>query len=365
MKNQKIALPALSLAATMMLAACGGGGGGSSNTGAAAPASGASTPVVGTAIAPQTSVPASTYAAATMQSAAFSQLNAYRLAMGVGELKQDTILDSAAQAHALYLDANLGNGSITALSHNEVSTLSNYYEATPLSRAQKAGAPVTEWIGEEAAAGNPQANATAYASDCIGQYLNSVYHLEGATSNQETVGIGFTQSTANYVNYTCVLDYGQVSGVSGTPQGNGLDQAAGQQMSTTAIATSPLANETGVALTLRAESPNSVPDVAAPGRPVFVRVRADKPGDVLTVTSFTLTAANGSVVPARIIVPRAALTGSTSAATADVNNELPSGVAFLVPLAPLTANTTYTASFSGARDGSPISKSWPYSTGAN
>jgi Uncharacterized protein with SCP/PR1 domains len=223
MKNNKITLTALSLAATMMLAACGGGGGGggSSNTGAAAPASSASTPTAGTAIAPQTSVPASTYAATTMQSAAFSQLNAYRLAMGVGELKQDTILDTAAQAHALYLDANLGNGSITALSHNEVSTLSNYYEATPLSRAQKAGAPVTEWIGEEAAAGNPQANATAYASDCIGQYLNSVYHLEGATSSQETVGIGFTQSTANYVNFTCVLDYGQVSGVSGSPKETG------------------------------------------------------------------------------------------------------------------------------------------------
>jgi hypothetical protein len=109
----------------------------------------------------------------------------------------------------------------------------------------------------------------------------------------------------------------------------------------------------------------AAPDIAAPGRPIMVRVNAANAGDVLTVSSFTLTAANGTVVAARIIVPSAALTGSSAGVTADVNNGLFPGVAFLLPLAPLTANTTYTATFSGARDGTPISVTWNFSTAAS
>jgi hypothetical protein len=97
----------------------------------------------------------------------------------------------------------------------------------------------------------------------------------------------------------------------------------------------------------------------------MVQVNAASAGDVLTVSSFTLTAANGTVVPTRIIVPSAALTGSTASATADVNSgEMQPGHAFLLPLAALTANTTYTVAFSGARDGTPISKTWTFTTGS-
>ena len=352
------------IAALLALAACGGGGGGSSSTGAAAPASGASTPATSSAAAPvATSVAAATYASTSMQASAFSQLNAYRLGMGVGELSQDTILDTAAQAHALYQNVNLANGSLTAVTHDEVSTLTDYYEATPLSRADKAGAPATEWIGENVAVGITQGTPTAFASDCVDQFLNTVYHLQGATDNQQTIGIGFQQNTTQG-SYACVMDFGETTGVSGTPVANGFDSLAGQQMATTAIGHAPLSNETNVALTMTAESPNPAPDVASPGRPIMVRVNASSAGDVLTVTSFTLTSSAGTVVPGRIIVPSAALTGSASGATADVNNSLVPGVAFLLPLAPLSANTTYTASFVGERDGTPISVTWSFTTGA-
>jgi hypothetical protein len=86
-------------------------------------------------------------------------------------------------------------------------------------------------------------------------------------------------------------------------------------------------------------------------------------GDVVTVSSFTLKAPDGSSVPGRIIVPSAAMTGSTGA-TADVNNALFNGVVVFLPLSPLAANTTYMASFSGQRDGKPVSKTWAYTTGA-
>jgi hypothetical protein len=307
-------------------------------------------------------VPAATFASGTAQASIFSQLNAYRTAMGVGQLKQDPVLDVSATAHALYLVTNFANGNITSTTHNEVSTFADFYEATPLSRAGKAGAPATEWISENVAVGLTQANGSAFASDCLGQYLNTVYHLQNATEVEETIGTGFQQNTAQGT-YSCVLDFGQTTGVSGTPVANGFLLSAGQQMATTAIAHSPLANETSVARAMTAEIPNPAPDFASPGRPIMVRVTAANAGDVLTVSSFTLTSSGGTVVPARIIVPSAALTGS-SGATADVNNEMAAGVAFLLPQAPLAANTTYTVSFSGARTGTPISTTWSFTTGS-
>lgn len=356
-------LTSAAIAATFLIAACGGGGGNS--TPASSPSNtSSSSSTAATSIAPQTSVPTPSYGSATMQASAFTLLNNYRLAMGVGELAQDPILDTSAQAHALYLDSNLANGNLTALSHNETSSFANYYGDTPLSRAQKAGAPATEWISEVIAAGLPQSSSTVYASDCLRQYINTVYHLQDITSTQQTMGIGFQQTSGSYQNYSCVIDFGQTAGVSGTPMANALNLSGGQQLPVGTVATAPLSNENSVALAMVAENVNPAPDIAKPGRPIMVRVNAANQGDVLTVTSFTLTTAAGVSVPARIIVPSAALTGSTSSATADVNNALFPGVAFLLPLTPLSANTTYNVTFSGARDGSAVSKSWSFTTGS-
>ncbi|VWC11032.1 allergen V5/Tpx-1-like protein [Burkholderia lata] len=356
-------LAAISLSVT--LAACGGGGdGGNNGTNNASTPPAQTTPPTGTSVPPQTSAPNTTYAAGSMQASAFSTLNAYRLAMGVGVLAQDQILDTSAQAHSQYVYSNLSNGKLAAVAHDEVSTFADYYADTPLARARKAGAPVTEWIGEVAAQNFAQASAANYGTSCVSWYLNTVYHLQSVTSSQQTVGIGFKQPIAGgFANYTCVLDFGQTAGVTGTPGPNTLQLGAGQQMPTTAIAHSPLANETNVARAMSiGEAPNPAPDVATPGRPIMVMVNAAASGDLLTVSSFTLTAANGTVVPARIIVPSASLAGSTSAATADPNNELFRGVAFLLPLAPLTANTTYTVQFNGARNSTPINTAWTFTT---
>lgn len=358
MKNQTIALAAVSLAATMMLVACGGGGGGGGNGSGSTPTSTAPATNPGNL---QTTVPTATYTSGTAQASILSQLNTYRSAMGVGLLKQDSVLDTSASAHALYLVNNFANGSITSVTHNEVSTFANYYEATPLSRARKAGAPATEWIGENAAVGLNLTTGDANAASCIGQYLNTLYHLAAATSVQETMGVGF-QTNAGQGTYGCVLDFGETTNVSGTPVDNGLYAGGGQQMATDASAVTPYPNETNVARAMVAETPNPAPDLASPGRPVLFRVTASSAGDVLTVSSFTLTA-NGATVPARIIVPSAAMTGSTGA-TADVNNALFVGVVALLPLAPLAANTTYTATFSGQRDGKPVSRTWVFTTGS-
>jgi len=357
-------IPPLIVLAVFALSACGGGGGTNASSASATMPSSPSGPSASTASSLQTSVANPTYAASSAQLTAFSQLNAYRLQMGVGELEQDTTLDTAAQAHATYLNANFSTGALTALTHDEVATLLNYYDDTPLDRAQKAGAPVTEWIGESIG-DSTQATATAAGSDCVTELLDTVYHMEAMTDTEQIIGIGFAPISAQVGFNVCNFVFGSTSGVSGTPQANAIPVTGGQQMATTAIVTVPLSGETGVALSMVAESPNPVPSITSPGRPLMVRVNAASAGDVLTVSSFTLTDAKGNAVPGEIMIPAGAAAGSTSSAVTDPNGIVGQGVAFFIPSQPLVADTVYTAAFTGARDGSSISKSWTFTTVAN
>ncbi|WP_244818501.1 CAP domain-containing protein [Caballeronia sp. Lep1P3] len=362
-KNFKLSMAAI--AASLLVAACGGGGGSSSSS--AAPATGASSPAntdTTSGVAPQTSANTPSYVADSFQLAAFNQINAYRNAMGVGMLNQDPVLDTAAQAHSRYLFSNLANGMLTALSHDEVASNANYYGDTPLLRAQKAGAPTTEWIGENIAAGVPGGTQAADAADCIGRALASVYHLVDLTYTQQTVGIGYTPGTSSYPIYTCTTDFGTTAGVNGAPGANTLSSVGGQQISATAVVHSPYSNETGVALAMRAEATNPAPDLSAPGRPILVRVKAAQGVDTLTVSQYALTDNTGAAVAARVLVPSAAVAGSTATTVADPNKLLQSGTAVLLPLTALKAGTTYTVRFAGARNGTPVSTSWNFTTGA-
>jgi hypothetical protein len=286
--------------------------------------------------------------------------------MGVGMLSQDPVLDTAAQAHSLYLFSNLSLGDLSSFSHNEVSGKADFHADTPLARAQKAGAPVSEWVGENIASGNAVGDPAQAAADCIGQALASVYHLVALTYNQETVGIGYSPGTASFPVYTCTSDFGTVTGVSGPPGANtnAVPSVGGQQISTSTVVHSPYTGETGVALSMRAESPNPAADITSPGRPILVRVNARQGVDSLTVSQYTLTDSAGAVVPSRILVPSAAVAGSTASTVADPNSVLAAGTAVLLPLTPLKANQSYSVAFNGARNGVAVSASWNFTTAA-
>jgi hypothetical protein len=357
----------VAVVAALVLSACGGGGGSSAATPpaatASAPAAASSPSASSGSSAPLATSATNPFSANSAQATIFNAVNTYRNQVGVGELADDSILDTAATAHATYLEANLGNGNLGGqLTHDEVSTFADFFADTPLDRAQKAGAPATEFIGEDLTA-SAQNTPVAAGTDCVTSLLDTVYHLVGLTGTQQTMGIGFTPVTGR-ISATCVLDFGSTTGVSGAPQPNAIPVFGGQQMATTAVAHVPLANETGVALDMVAESPNPVPSIASPGRPLMVQVNAASSGDELTVSSFTLKDASGKVA-GEILIPGSAATGSTSAAVVDANDLLPPGVVFFVPSQPLVANTVYTASFSGARDGTPITPTWSFTTGAN
>jgi uncharacterized protein YkwD len=364
MKNTKLALSILAIAASAALTACGGGGGGGSSSGGATTPPPATPPTTPPASTLNNSPTAGTYAAGSMQATTYSLINSFRASVGVGQLNQDTILDLSAGKHATYQWTNFASGALTATTHDEISTLPDFYATTPLARAELAGAPSTEWISENAAVGAPQTSASDYATDCFNQYVNTVYHLQGLTNPVETIGIGFAQDDSTHSVYSCVYDMGQTTNVVGTPQANAIEGGAGQQLSTTAIVTVPYNNETNVARAMVAESPNPAPDLPNPGRPIVVRMNAASAGDAVTVSSFTITPqGGGSPVTARIIIPSGAQSGSVTSATVDVNGELDPGVVVLLPETTLAANTTYNVSFSGARDAQTATATWSFTTG--
>lgn len=366
-KNFKLSMAAI--AASLLVAACGGGGGSDSPSSSASAPSGASQPAGSTAgvsiVAPQTSVPAPTYAASTGQFSLFNTINAYRSQVGVGMVAQDLMLDLAAQSHALYEQVNYNSGAETSLTHTENSANPNFYEAWPYLRARKAGTAPNLWVGEVVAAGYSPDNSNANdGSRCVQQWINTVYHLQGITSNATSVGLGYMApvSQAKALSF-CVADFGVVSSTAPKTDSdyNSINYNGGQQIPVGTIVHAPYSNETGVAIAMQAETPNPAPDLAAPGRPIMVRVN-NQNANVLTVDSFQLKDASGNVVATRIIVDKAAVAGSKATVTADVNNHVSTGVAFLLPLAPLTANTVYTVTFSGARDGVAANTSWQFTT---
>lgn len=331
MKKNLLVVAAIST----LLAACGGGGGDSGSTGTPAGTTPTTPPVAPapTSVPPATSVPAPTYPSGDARLTAFSDLNTYRVAMGVGALTQDTKLDLAADNHLGYMQAN------SVITHTETTGLTGFTGATPYDQVVTAGGSKNQYIGQVASG----------SMSCLANFRNSVYHLQGITSNQETIGLALR-------NGYCVMNFGVVTGANGS--GYGLPQWGGQQMASNAVAYSPIDNENVFGgFTPAAESPNPAPDLTTAGHPIMFRVPVPTTTDVLTVSSFTLTGPGGASIPVRVLVPANAKAGSMAGAVQD--NNLYAGVVFALPTAQL-AGGTYTATFSGARNGTAINKSWSF-----
>ncbi len=278
---------------------------------------------------------ASTYPKADPRLEFFNALNALRVAMGVGALRQDAALDAAAENHLEYMKLN------AVLSHTETPGNPGFTSPDPYLQVLTAGGSHQQWVGQNAYNGE--------LARCLAAMANSVYHLQGITSNQETIGLAMRD---NY----CVANFGVVT-AAGTG-GYGLAQWGGQQLPPSAAAHYPAdnANVYGVFVPGE-ETPNPAPDLARAGPPIMFRVNVEKPSDVLTVSNFILTGPGGSRIPARILVPAQSKAGSLASAIEDAG--LYRGVVFLLPTQPIGAGT-YTATFAGARNGVAINKSWRF-----
>jgi len=319
-------------------------------TGSAPPP--AQPPAAPAAASPRMNVSDPTYTQGSGHLALFKGINTLRQKLGVGLLAQDAALDTAAQAHAIYLSAH------SVAQHDQTAGSQHFYEATPLLRAQKAGVGDSQWVAEVVGAARGP-NDSKIGLGCIDQWYHTVYHLQSLVTNQESIGIGYSSTGALGLNH-CVLDFGTSTATQPSPTPNGVPYEGGQQIDADTFITVPADGDIGVqgGFNFAGESPNPAPDLATPGRPLMVYANGAL-AEVLSVTAFKLVAGNGAEVPARVLVsPAAKADGSAGVADEYLRNN----AAFLLPLAPLADRETYTASFSGTRAGKPVSISWTFKT---
>ncbi|WP_175804548.1 CAP domain-containing protein [Burkholderia ambifaria] len=329
-KIKTTSLSAVSIAALLVLAACGGGGdGGGSSTGSTGSGSGSSgggsTPVAvtGTLDSPQ-------YAQGSAQLAAFNLLNQYRTQCGFPALQENTVLDQAAQAHALYQGLN------GAVSDMESAGTQGFTGATYVDRAVHVGAPSTVFGTGVSAAyyTNTTLTDAEYGKNLITAWMSGVYHSPAVLYPSKIVGIGSYKTSFN--GFPDV--WGSVS----------LLDTSAQTMSGTPL-TFPCQGVTGVAYSVSGEIPTP-PNVSASGwgTPIVV---AGNLSDAVILQSAAVSGPSGAVAVQ-------VLNAST-----DPNKQLGTYQAVAYPTSPLSPNTTYNVTLTGTVNGTPFSRSFSFTTG--
>ena len=305
-------IPALLSAA--LLSACGGGSSDSSNAGQ-------STSTPPGQLVQEPGAPALSNNIATD---GFNWFNYRRSQIGLSPLVRNGLIDSAALGHSSYLNLN------NTVAHEQVLGKPGFTGVTLGDRLAKAGYVVTSLQGE----------VIAGASNTSGFYLaeelvTAIYHRfvifeplfkEG--------GAGAAVSVAGYAYFTTDL-------ASNRNYGTGL--AAGQ------IITYPFSGQQKVAVSFSSdnEAPDPVPNQDVVGYPISVHANYGTP---VSVTAFSVRQRGaGADLTVRL------LTSSNDAHT-------PVSAASIIPLAPLTGNTSYDVSFIGKVNGADITRSWSFST---
>ncbi|GGX75292.1 CAP domain-containing protein [Massilia dura] len=309
----KSGLPAMLLAA--MLAACGGGGGDDTPSTAATP--------VATPAAPagQSGAPI-----ATGDTAAdgFAWFNYRRSQVGLGTLTRNTLIDTAAVGHSNYLRLN------NTVSHDQVRGNSGFTGVTTGDRLTAAGYRIVNpsAYGEVISAANDR-SGFFHAEELIAAIYHRFLVFEPVFRE---MGVGASSAT-NYTYFT--TNFAASNGYA-----TGLARGS--------VAVYPVDGQAAVPANFMSdsESPDPVPNQNEVGYPVSVHANISS---TLTVTSFTIKPRGGSELPVRLL------------ATA-VDSHTPEAAAAIVPLARLSAGTTYEVSFRGTVDSVAVTRNWSFTT---
>ena len=298
-------------------------------------------------------VPASRYGVTDTEHV-FTLLNRWRRLGGFGLLAQSGALDQSSASHAAYLVRNQLLTDLTYLStrvdgllgaHRQDSTKPGFTGKTPTERAVAAGYAGT--------ASETTSIGVANGIDCAASLENSVYHLIELVAPALDVGIAFDPGDGK--GGLCVLTLGVPSA------------SLGQLPPAGSVAVYPHPLQIGVQPTFFniGEVPNPAPDLAQAGRPVLVSLYTLAnptldPADV-RVDAFTLTSADGRVVPSRVIVRKGV---ATSGPTVVEDLAIPgAGYLVLLPTEALGKQVVYTVRVAATVKGRAVSFTWQFTTG--
>jgi uncharacterized protein YkwD len=317
---------ALAITTAWALVACGGGGGGGSTAGVGTnTGNGTSNGSPSTGFSGQdASAPAATNNIATD---GLNWINYRRSQAGMPVLTHSSIIDVAAQGHSDYQRQN------NTVTHEQTTGKPGFTGVKLDDRLRAAGYTFgfPNAIGEVISATNN--GSGFYMAE---ELITAIYHRFVIFEPVFTeIGTGAATTSANYNYFTA--DF-----VTNNGYGNGI--AAGT------IVTWPVNGQTQVPPNFFSdyEEPDPVPNANEVGYPVSVHTNLTRK---LTVQSFTIRAHGaGADLATRLL-----------AQGQDANTTTQSAAA-IVPLSRLAAATTYDVTFTGAIDGTPISRSWSFTT---
>jgi uncharacterized protein YkwD len=308
---------ALACTAAWALAACGGGGGGND--------AGASNGSATTGFSGQdASAPAATNNIATD---GLNWINYRRSQIGMPALTRNSVIDAAAQGHSDYQRLN------NTVTHDQTAGKPGFTGVRLQDRLQNAGYVFGQpnAIGEVISA---TSNGTGFYM--AEELITAIYHRFVIFEPVfKEIGAGAATTSANYNYFTA--DF-----VANNSYGTGIPAGT--------VVTWPFNGQTQVPNNFNSdyEEPDPVPDRGVVGYPVSVHTNLTRR---LTVQSFTMRAHGTNTDLATRLLAQGQ----------DANTTTQSAAA-IVPLSPLASGTTYDVTFTGAVDGTPITRSWSFST---
>lgn len=338
------AQPYVLLALTALLSACGGGGSSSSTSTTTVdpvvkieetPISGTNSSSNSTALQTTST---SNYVVGSAQQQALSLLNHQRGLCGFGLLNQNAALDQATKQHANYL---IFNG--LEYGHTESDASLPFFSGlTPKNQATAAGY-ASNLLSAQLVTSQEITASPEQAVFAVRGLLSAPYHLSGMVSGARDVGMALVQSAdiadapANRLVFNLFL---------ATKTGTAAQQSANDQ-----VLSYPCQGVTGTRTGLFNESPSPVDDsrdlrTNPVGQPIYLQASI---GQTLTVSNFSIQDPTGNAVTAQLTTK-----------DTDRHGMLAAHQAFILPLAPLAANTTYHVHVEGLRSKSGSSTPTPY-----
>ncbi|WP_081933909.1 CAP domain-containing protein [Massilia sp. 9096] len=257
-------------------------------------------------------------------------LNYRRTQLGLPELTENGMIDQAAQRHSDYQVVN-------GITHTEDPAKQGFTGVTLDKRMNAAGYTFrgSNAIGEVIAAST--STSGFYNAE---QLITAIYH-RFVIFEPVFKEIGSGAATASGAN-------GYTYFTADMAANNGL----GQGLVRGTVVTWPFSGQTQVTPNFfsNQEEPDPVPDRDEVGYPISVHANMSS---TLTVKSFTVRPHGGSDLPVKQI--------GNQTTNAQGQAVAPTAVA-IIPLSPLAGKTTYDVSFNGTVDGTPVSKSWSFTT---
>jgi hypothetical protein len=348
----------LSLILSLSLVACGGGGDSTVTT---------PTSVLPTITVP---IPSSSYLAGSAELGGYTVLQQARVLCGFRELRQDTRLDAASRAHAIYQVNKSFPSTTPVLSHYErddsklpalVPDVTNpdYTGEFPWDRTSFTGygtqvAEILMGIRWDYVNAPTFPTMEQRGTESMRSLLNTVYHLAGAMYNGADVGFGVHIDTKMIPNTTTWREEYRFGSLNGY-QTSTLKIGAGN------LVTYPCQGSSNIpsAFVPASENPNPFPEMTLStqkvGPPIYLKVDL---GQAFKVTY-------GNVSQNGVSVPITVLTNANdpNIDPSDGKPYIGTNEAFVIPTVALIPYTIYTVSLAGTINGVSFSRSFAMSTG--